>query len=563
MIKIPRFLRVAAIVVFLLSLFTGALACGDNLKTYISYSASLDGKPWTGPVNYTLTDGKSTLYTGTQVNGGYSASRGSFVSTYVSGGPPGSVFKGIGMHTSTKNGETTTWDGSVEEAGHGFTVDPPLNMCDSNPIYQMFYTFRFVTEVTIQVNVTLDGKDWSGAVSYTLKSPSQITGTFPTQQVLPSPKGTSAPQQFLKLPAGEYSITDITGGPPDANFIGINPLGNLNVASLNTGVFTLLYRSKNAPENPVSVIPPAPATTAPASNQLNVSATLDGSPWQGALSFTISGTQALSGTSVAQSFTGLKDGAYYASYVSGGPPNAELKKTSVLGTNIVGGRTGILTFDFVSKGSLTVNGFIGNSPWFGNCRYAIDGPVHLTGSNVTSTFKDVPLGQYTLTYISGGPEGYGFDGLMPQTLKLTADAANGNYKIFFNLPPSGIVAAAGADLGVTVSVNNAVPLSASNVIYTITVNNAGPLATTGVTVSFPKGLLTYVSDTGAGSYISATGVWTIGNMASNATATLSVTLNTGAWTVGSTFTHTAMVTASSVTDPVASNNSGSATIVIH
>jgi len=222
-------------------------------------------------------------------------------------------------------------------------------------------------------------------------------------------------------------LADITGGPPEADFVGINPLGNLNIASLNTGVFTLLYRSKNKPVEIIPTKPPAPVTTATPSGTLNIAATLDGHPWQGALNYTVSGAAALSGTAAPQSFTGLKDGYYYAAYVSGGPKNAQLKTTSLLSASIAGNTAG-LSFDFVSVGTLTVNGLINNSPWSGNCRYTIDGPVHFSGDHVPFTFADVPLGQYTLTYVSGGPEGFIFNDIMPRTLKLTADAPDGIFK---------------------------------------------------------------------------------------------------------------------------------------
>jgi hypothetical protein len=586
---IYRIVKLLALATLLLFLFTGFFGCGAN-PVVVGYSAYLDGKPWQGLLSFTVenTGGLNTgscyaeqprtdtFYTVNQMD---RVSRFGEKTTYISGRPPGAVFEGIFYFEQyiLKTGHADTQQfiqGKTDSRSYAMdSKSKKTTGCGGAPGYNISYGFVFRSPRTVNVNATLDGKPWSGPVSYSITS--VIDDNLDLNHInieIPDPvhhysitktrEGSVSPQTYNDITGNNTTLKYVSGGPKNADLISITP-DVLELQANQTGDITMNFKSKNVEDtqnkennnnNNTIVIPAAP-------NQLNVTATLDGSPWQGALNYTISGTQALSGASVAKNFPSLEDGAYYAAYVSGGPPNAELKKTSVLGTSIVGGKTGILTFDFVSKGSLTVNGFIGNSPWSGNCRYSIDGPVHLTGSNVPLTFKDVPLGQYTLTYMSGGPEGYGFDGLMPQTLKLTADAANGNYKIYFNLPPPGI-AATGADLQVGLNVNNLHPASATNITYTITVTNNGPLATTGVTASFPKGVLNYIGDTGAGAYVTGTGVWTIGNMASGASVTLTVTLNTGAYTAGSIFTHTATITASSATDPAASNNSASVTIVL-
>ncbi len=71
-----------------------------------------------------------------------------------------------------------------------------------------------------------------------------------------------------------------------------------------------------------------------------------------------------------------------------------------------------------------------------------------------------------------------------------------------------------ADLAVVKTVNNATPNVGSTIVFTLTATNNGPSAATGVAVNdlLPAGY-TYVSDNGAGAYVSGTGVWTIGNLA--------------------------------------------------
>jgi uncharacterized repeat protein (TIGR01451 family) len=83
------------------------------------------------------------------------------------------------------------------------------------------------------------------------------------------------------------------------------------------------------------------------------------------------------------------------------------------------------------------------------------------------------------------------------------------------------------DLSLTKTVDNATPNVSGNVTFTVTVSNAGPDAATGVAVLdlLPAGM-TFVSSTPSqGSYVSATGVWTVGTIANGANATLQIVAN--------------------------------------
>lgn len=109
------------------------------------------------------------------------------------------------------------------------------------------------------------------------------------------------------------------------------------------------------------------------------------------------------------------------------------------------------------------------------------------------------------------------------------------------------VSPAQIDLSLTKTVNNATPDIASNVTFTITVSNAGPAAATGVAVTdaLPAGL-TFVSATpSVGTYSNATGIWTVGNLASGANATLALVATVS--TAGAKV-NTAQVTAASPSD---------------
>ncbi len=585
---IYRIVKVSALATLLLFLFTGFFGCGNLHPVSVAYSGFLDGKAWEGPLKFTVEHQAGLAPIGCyseshrtdtfkSINQTGKSSRFGVTTSYVSGGPAGAIFMGLFYYQEEidKQGEYPSQqfiDGKSASKSYSTSLGTKKTTGCGPYGYDVSYGFVFRSPRTVDVNATLDGKPWSGPVAYSLKSVVSETVALAhikvekdlvhSYSVTKTREGTYSPQTYNDEAGDIITLTYVSGGPPKASLGSISP-SELALKAGESGTITMNFISNpDADHDGTNTVPTDNITLPPVSDNsvLNVTATLDGQPWQGPLSYSISGAQTLTGTSAPQDFTNLKDGAYYAAYVSGGPENAQLSSTSVLGTSIVGSAAG-LTFDFVSRGSITVNGLIGSSPWSGNCRYAIDGPVQLSGDHVPFTLTDLPLGRYTITYISGGPENYGFNGVVPQTLELTADAAGGIFKIYFiHLVP---IAAAGADLGVTIGVSNATPPSSANVIYTITVTNAGPLDTTGVTVSFPVGALTYVSDTGAGAYNSATGVWTIGNMASGTTVTLSVTLSTGSWTMHSTFTHTATIIASSATDSLTSNNSASVTIVIH
>ncbi len=82
-----------------------------------------------------------------------------------------------------------------------------------------------------------------------------------------------------------------------------------------------------------------------------------------------------------------------------------------------------------------------------------------------------------------------------------------------------------ADLAVTKSVDDLTPLVGTDVVFTIEVTNDGPDDATGVIVAdeLPSGYAFKSSETSRGNYGDASGVWTIGDLADGATATLRIT----------------------------------------
>jgi len=110
-----------------------------------------------------------------------------------------------------------------------------------------------------------------------------------------------------------------------------------------------------------------------------------------------------------------------------------------------------------------------------------------------------------------------------------------------------------ADLSLTKTVSNSSASAGSTINFTLTVTNAGPDPATGVEVTdhLPSGF-TYVSSAPSqGTYDNTTGIWSIGNLAVNATVTLTMTVTVNA---SGTYVNMAQISASSLIDPDSTPN---------
>jgi len=119
-----------------------------------------------------------------------------------------------------------------------------------------------------------------------------------------------------------------------------------------------------------------------------------------------------------------------------------------------------------------------------------------------------------------------------------------------NMPPLS------ADLSVLKTTSSSTTMNGAAFDYTLLVTNIGPDPATSVVVNdmLPAGLLMLSSTVTQGSYVSSTGLWTIGNMAVNATATLTIVVQVIAGP--GILTNTAVVSALEI-DPSAANNTSS------
>jgi uncharacterized repeat protein (TIGR01451 family) len=137
--------------------------------------------------------------------------------------------------------------------------------------------------------------------------------------------------------------------------------------------------------------------------------------------------------------------------------------------------------------------------------------------------------------------------------------------------PANDTAAAGItvqaiDIGVMKTVDYATPAEGDSIQFVVTVTNHGPDEATGVTAHdlLPAGLTpgTPVPPSMGTTYNSATGVWIIGTLASDAEAilTLNATVNPG--TSGTTIRNVATFTGANETDTNPANDAGTVDVVV-
>lgn len=100
----------------------------------------------------------------------------------------------------------------------------------------------------------------------------------------------------------------------------------------------------------------------------------------------------------------------------------------------------------------------------------------------------------------------------------------------------------GADLSIVKRVNTLTPTVNSNVTYTLDLHNAGPNTANNVTVQeiLPAGLSFISYSASQGTYVSGTGIWTVGTLPADATVSLTITATVT--TTGSITNYTQVLT---------------------
>ncbi|MCD6567768.1 MAG: hypothetical protein J7K94_03420 [Dehalococcoidia bacterium] len=396
--------------------------------------ATLDGNPWSGNVGYTLSG--PTQQTGTSVAQNLSGlTPGSYTLGYNSGGPSGASLDKItpsatqnlpagsavtftinfvspspstvvvnatldgnswsgkvhynisGPHTASLSSIPQTFDNmSAGTYAVGFRSGGPngATLAEISPSAQqtlssggtITFTLNFhsQTSSTIKVNATLDGRNWSGNINYTINGPYDDSSSY-------------VPDSFGGLPRGTYSVNYRSGGPNGATLAGISPSPSQTVGHNGTITFTFNFQSHS-------------------NCAIMVNATLDGRPWSGEVNYVVHGTYDGSGSNVPNTLGSVPPGSYSLHYLSGGPQGAELGNISPEPNQYVNpGGTISFTMNFHSQGGggvIRVTATIDGEPWQGEVHYTINGPITDSSSSVPDEFNG-PAGTYTISYTSGGP----------------------------------------------------------------------------------------------------------------------------------------------------------------
>ncbi|MBA7710686.1 hypothetical protein ES703_119631 [subsurface metagenome] len=167
----------------------------------IVVNATLDDVSWTGGVNYTVSGPQS--YSGSSVTQSFTnVPTGSYTVGYSSGGPTGATFSDI-------------TPASTQTLSSGGTITFTLN-------------FHAQPRGTVTVNATLNGEPWEGAVGYTVSGPYMDSSS-------------SVPGSFSGCPAGSYTVTYTSGGPPQSLLDNITPSPTQTLSAGGTVTFTLNF----------------------------------------------------------------------------------------------------------------------------------------------------------------------------------------------------------------------------------------------------------------------------------------------------------------------------------
>ncbi|MDA1087409.1 MAG: S8 family serine peptidase [Verrucomicrobia bacterium] len=119
-----------------------------------------------------------------------------------------------------------------------------------------------------------------------------------------------------------------------------------------------------------------------------------------------------------------------------------------------------------------------------------------------------------------------------------------------------------ADLALSKSVDDPTPDEAQLVTYTIALTNAGPFGATGLTVSDAVPTSVTISNTTVSQGLFTNGLWTIGSMFAESSATLTIEATVNSNTAGFVVTNTASINTVNETDPAAANDSASAVLIV-
>jgi len=411
----------------------------------VRVSATLDGSAWAGSANYRISGPFSD--TDNSVPWDFkTVPVGTYTVTYNYGGPAGASLTSI-------------------------TPQPTLQL-DGGGTVHFVLNFQSQTSSSIKVAATLNGSPWSGNVAYS------ITGPFKDADVI-------VPKTFGNLPSGTYTLTYNSGGPSGTILSSISPSPTQTLAPNGNITYTLNFSAVSA-------------------STLSVTAAYNGASWTGPVQFSISGPINNSYTSVPLQLNNAPTGTYYINYKSGGPPGATLGNIAP-GPSLVlssGSSAGFVLNYYAPQqtGNIVVNATLNSSPWSGAVIYMLDGPFRSNDNQVPRTYTNVPVGNYTLTYMGGGPGGATLTSITPAPTQSLASGRTIGFNLNFTAQPSTgtIMISATVDgqpwmtqpgsgpisytvTGPANNSGNTIPGTFSSMpsgIYTLSYNSGGPIGAT-------------------------------------------------------------------------------------
>ncbi len=472
-----------------------------------------------GPYDVTVDDLVDTL----------PASPGS--ATYVNNS---STYNGAAIGNPTISGSTLTWAGTFTVPA-GTTRD--LTFQATFPNTAGTYTNRAVAHVgSIQIDTTLSTSDNSPASVNT-----SVVG-YPDLTIAKSHTGNFTQGQT----GATYTITVTNSG--GSSTVGTVTVTDTLPASLTYVPATIPGWSCSAAgqvitctsSNVVAAGAAFPAltltvnvsATAPASVTNNVSVSGGGETNTGNNSASDATTiNQIADMTIAKSHTG--------NFTRGSTGTYSLTATNS-GT---GATSGVVTVTDTLPAGLTPTGW-SSTPGSGWSCNIVSQTVTCTNSNVRNAGASYPIISITVAVAQNAAS----------SVTNTATVSGGGQVVTANdsaSDPTTIVSS--SDLSLTKVTTSPGSGVGSNATFTITVSNAGPTNATGVAVrdQLPAGL-TFISSTpSVGSYNSGTGIWTVGNLASGASATLQLVARIDA--LGS-ITNTAQVSAANEPDPDSTPN---------
>ena len=351
----------------------------------IRVTATLDGVPWNGSVNFRI----SGPYSDSENTVPWSFNTlpaGSYTITYNFGGPQGASLSDI-------------------------TTAPTLQLATGGTGY-FTLNFRTPSSSRLTVGATLDGVDWSGNVNYSIYGPYKDIDSYVSHT-------------FIDIPAGAYTISYNSGGPQSAIFTGISPSASQALPRNAEITYKLNFTSSR-------------------SSTLSVTALYNGSAWSGPAQFSLSGPVSGSYSSLPLRLGSVPAGTYRISYLSGGPAGTIMGGIVPDSTLVIdGNRPGEFMLNYYAQpqnGSVTVNATLDGSAWSGAVSFDLSGPMQSSDYQVPRRYGSAPAGYYTVTYLGGGPANTVLTGITPApTQSLSAGQAIAFYLNFVSQSSTGTI----------------------------------------------------------------------------------------------------------------------------